>query len=186
MRLCKCWNAHRHGRTGQADTRDRGRLSKKWHISYRLSSDVNGASLSDAKWHPPHSTPRSQLPTYISICQLSSSCSVPGKSPGFSLLSVIMLNCWDQLLLTLELPDPPLLFLYFFPPLLLTNLNQRSPQHQHDPFQQDTGVTDSLSGLAPNGELRLFITETARRDTESSHHLPKRSYWLHIFKRCLK
>lgn len=50
MRLCKRRNAHQHGRTGQADMRDRGgRLSKKGHILYRLSSDINGTSISDAK-----------------------------------------------------------------------------------------------------------------------------------------
>lgn len=110
---CKHRNAHQHGRAGQADIHDRGgRLSRKGHIFYRLSSDVNSTSISDAKWHHPPSIPRSQLPTYISICQLSSSCSVPVKSPGFSPLSVIMLNCWDQLLLPLELPNHPLFFLY--------------------------------------------------------------------------
>lgn len=81
----------------------------------------------------PPSTPRSQLPTYISICQLSCSCSVPLKPPGFSLLPVIILNCWDQLVLTLQFPNHPLLSFFFNPPpLFLTNLNPCRPQHRHD------------------------------------------------------
>lgn len=42
------------------------------------------------------------------------------------------------------------------------------------------------SELSPNGELRFFIAETALRHTESSHHLPKRSYRHHTLESCLK
>lgn len=36
------------------------------------------------------------------------------------------------------------------------------------------------SELSPNREMRFFIAETALRHTESSHHLPKRSYRHHF------
>lgn len=129
----------------QADVCDRaGELSREGHVFYRLSSDLNGTSVNDAKPHHPPSTPRSQLPTYISICQLSSSCSVPVKYPGFSPLSVIMLNCWDQILVTLELPNNPLLFFLSFYLLLLISVSQYRAQHRDNALQQDTGMPASL------------------------------------------
>lgn len=120
--LCMRWtpqapNCPRHwaGRPVRQG-RELSRKEHQEHVFYRLSSELNGTSASDAKRHHPPSTPHSQLPTYMSICQLSSSCSVPVKSPQFSPLSVIMLNCWDQILVTLELPNNPLLLFYIFLP----------------------------------------------------------------------
>lgn len=190
--LHKDQNALWHSRAEQADTCDRaGELSKKGHVFYRLSSDLNGTSVSDAKRHHSPSTPRSQLPTYISICQLSSSCSVPVKSPGFSPFSVIMLNCWDQILVTLELPNNPLLFFISFHSLLLINVSQCRAQHRHSALHlpSSSRVQEGLpasSELSPDGELRFFIAETPLRHTEGSRLLTKRSYRHHIFESCLK
>lgn len=186
MRLCKRRNAHRRGRAGQADVRQEGGWAKRGTFSTG-SSDINGTSISVVKWHHPPSTPRSQLPTYISICQLSCSCSVPLKPPGFSLLPVIMLNCWDQLVLTLQFPNHPLLS-FFLTPLFFSLLTWTHADPSIDTMLSSRTLKwlPASSELSPNEELRFFIAEMALTDTQSSHHSPKRWYRLNTFKCCLK
>lgn len=132
-----------HSRSGQADVWQGRRAEQEGTCFIQAPFRFKWHFVSDAKRHHPPSTLHSQLPTYISICQLSSSCSVPVKSPGFSSLSEIMLNCWDQILVTLELPNNPLLFFLSFYPFLLS-VSQYRAKHRHNALQQDTGMTASL------------------------------------------